>query len=280
MFRTIGLSGDKKAGSSALASSSKSMASSSLMKMGTEELGESWIELSSNTTSQSTIGGLGSVGAAVYSGNSSSSNAILPSASTTTTVPSSNNQLLVSLTPPELNVRSPERTTPLPFTSVEEYIRLLREAQRESKESSRVASLTSSRKNSPRGSPKSPPNSPNTELAATEEDLKNVYINYENKEGDIVKDTDWVWDWSSRPDQQPPKEWKFEHPKKTGQEECTKISHSGYSIRQVRVGKNSLFSREFLYSIVLTNVLSLLLGAGIGAWLQKRGLLLTRISIE
>uniref|UniRef100_A0A2M4BW50 Putative bcl2/adenovirus e1b 19 kDa protein-interacting protein 3 n=2 Tax=Nyssorhynchus TaxID=44543 RepID=A0A2M4BW50_9DIPT len=280
MFRTIGLSGDKKAGSSALASSSKSMASSSLMKMGTEELGESWIELSSNTTSQSTIGGLGSVGAAVYSGNSSSSNAILPSASTTTTVPSSNNQLLVSLTPPELNVRSPERTTPLPFTSVEEYIRLLREAQRESKESSRVASLTSSRKNSPRGSPKSPPNSPNTELAATEEDLKNVYINYENKEGDIVKDTDWVWDWSSRPDQQPPKEWKFEHPKKAGQEECTKISHSGYSIRQVRVGKNSLFSREFLYSIVLTNVLSLLLGAGIGAWLQKRGLLLTRISIE
>uniref|UniRef100_A0A2M3ZFJ8 Putative positive regulation of apoptotic process n=1 Tax=Anopheles braziliensis TaxID=58242 RepID=A0A2M3ZFJ8_9DIPT len=280
MFRTIGLSGDKKAGSSALTSSSKSMASSPLMKMGTEELGESWIELSSNTTSQSTIGGLGSVGSAVYSGNSSSSNAI-PSASTTnTTVPSSSGQLLVSLTPPELNVRSPERTTPLPFVSVEEYIRLLREAQRESKESSRVASLTSSRKNSPRGSPKSPPNSPNTELAATEEDLKNVYINYENKDGDIVKDTDWVWDWSSRPDQQPPKEWKFEHPKKAGQEECTKISHSGYSIRQVRVGKNSLFSREFLYSIVLTNVLSLLLGAGIGAWLQKRGLLLTRISIE
>uniref|UniRef100_A0A2M4A1R1 Putative bcl2/adenovirus e1b 19 kDa protein-interacting protein 3 n=1 Tax=Anopheles triannulatus TaxID=58253 RepID=A0A2M4A1R1_9DIPT len=278
MFRTIGLSSDKK--SSALASSSKSMAASPLMKMGTEELGESWIELSSNTTSQSAIGGLGSVGSIVYSGNSSNA---IPSASSTTstTVPSSStSQLLVSLTPPELNVRSPERTTPLPFASVEEYMRLLREAQRESKESSRVTSLTSSRKNSPRGSPKSPPNSPNTELAATEEDLKNVYINYENKEGDIVKDTDWVWDWSSRPDQQPPKEWKFVHPKKAGQEECTKTSHAGYSIRQVRVGKNSLFSREFLYSIVLTNVLSLLLGAGIGAWLQKRGLLLTRISIE
>uniref|UniRef100_A0A2M4CPP3 Putative pheromone-processing carboxypeptidase kex1 n=1 Tax=Anopheles darlingi TaxID=43151 RepID=A0A2M4CPP3_ANODA len=208
MFRTIGLSGEKKTGSSALASTSKSMASGPLMKMGTEELGESWIELSSNTTSQSTIGGLGSVGSVVYSGNSS--NAAIPSAtattSTTAAVPSSSSgsQLLVSLTPPELNVRSPERTTPLPFASVEEYIRLLREAQRESKESSRVASLTSSRKNSPRGSPKSPPNSPNTELAATEEDLKNVYINYLNKDGDIVKDTDWVWDWSSRPDQQPP----------------------------------------------------------------------------
>uniref|UniRef100_A0A8W7PMK4 BNIP3 n=1 Tax=Anopheles coluzzii TaxID=1518534 RepID=A0A8W7PMK4_ANOCL len=100
-----------------------------------------------------------------------------------------------------------------------------------------------------------------------------------SQDGDIVKDTDWVWDWSSRPDQQPPKDWKFEHPNQT-QEERNKPIHAGYSIRQVRVGKNSLFSREFLYSIVLTNVLSLLLGAGIGAWLQKRGLLLTRVSIE
>ena len=81
-----------------------------------------------------------------------------------------------------VGTKSPDRTTPLAFASVEEYIRLLREAQRdESKESSRVASLTSTRKNSPRGSPKSPPNSPNTELAATEEDLRNVYINYVNK---------------------------------------------------------------------------------------------------
>lgn len=77
--------------------------------------------------------------------------------------------------------KSPDRTTPLPFTSVEEYLRLLREAQRESKESSRVASLTSSRRDSPRGSPKSPPNSPNTELATTEEELRGVYINYLNR---------------------------------------------------------------------------------------------------
>lgn len=99
--------------------------------------------------------------------------------------------------------KSPDRTTPLPFTSVEEYLRLLREAQRESKESSRVASLTSSRRESTRGSPKSPPNSPNTELATTEEELKGVYINYLNREGDATaqKDNDWVWEWSSRPEQ-------------------------------------------------------------------------------
>ncbi|XP_058062305.1 BCL2/adenovirus E1B 19 kDa protein-interacting protein 3 [Anopheles bellator] len=262
MFRTINLSGDKKG--PALAAS-KAMASTpmQLMKMGTEELGESWIELSSSTSQ-----GAGPTAAAA----ANQSNPLVAS-----TVGGS----IANRTPPELCAKSPDRTTPpLPFASVEEYIRLLREAQRESKESSRVASLTSSRKNSPRGSPKSPPNSPNNELAATEEDLKNVYINYVNKDGDIVKDTDWVWDWSSRPDQQPPKDWKFEHPKKPGQEECTKTSHAGYSIRQVRVGKNSLFSREFLYSIVVTNILSLLLGAGIGAWLQKRGLILTRISIE
>lgn len=173
--------------------------------------------------------------------------------------------------------KSPDRTTPLPFTSVEEYLRLLREAQRESKESSRVASLTSSRRDSPRGSPKSPPNSPNTELATTEEELRGVYINYLNREGAALaqKDNDWVWEWSSRPDQLPPKDWKFEHPK-----QGIRRGQQGYSMRLTRVGKNSLFSREVLYSLVLTNVLSLLLGAGIGAWLHKRGLLFTRISIE
>lgn len=173
--------------------------------------------------------------------------------------------------------KSPDRTTPLPFTSVEEYLRLLREAQRESKESSRVASLTSSRRESTRGSPKSPPNSPNTELATTEEELKGVYINYLNREGDATaqKDNDWVWEWSSRPEQLQAKEWKFENSKQS-----IRRNQQGYSLRMARVGKNSLFSREVLYSLVLTNVLSLLLGAGIGAWLHKRGLLFTRISIE
>lgn len=253
MFRTINLSGDK---GSAVSGKVPMTTSSQLMKLGTEELGESWIELSSNTS---------------QNGTSMVGSSLPQTAQIITVTPST----------ALAGAKSPDRTTPLPFASVEEYIRLLREAQRESKESSRVASLTSSRKNTPRGSPKSPPNSPNTELAATEEDLRNVYINYVNKDGDIVKDTDWVWDWSSRPDQQPPKDWKFEHPKQSaGEEDANKPIHAGYSIRQVRFGKNSLFSREFLYSIVLTNVLSLLLGAGIGAWLQKRGLFLTRVSIE
>lgn len=46
-------------------------------------------------------------------------------------------------------VKSPDRTTPLPFSSGEEYLRLLREAQKESNQSSRVVSLASSRRDTP-----------------------------------------------------------------------------------------------------------------------------------
>ncbi|KOB74879.1 BCL2/adenovirus E1B 19 kDa protein-interacting protein 3 [Operophtera brumata] len=53
-----------------------------------------------------------------------------------------------------------------------EYIRLLREAQRESRDSS----VRHSRASSVKGSPKSPPNSPNLE-PSTEDELKGVYIN-------------------------------------------------------------------------------------------------------
>lgn len=169
------------------------------------------------------------------------------------------------------SVKSPDRITPLPFHNGDEYLRLLREAQRESNHSSRVVSLASSRRDTPHDSPKSPPNSPNTEINPNE-DLRNVYINYWNHEIENGKQPDWLDDWNSRPDQQPPKDWKFEHPQKK--------KSSGYSIRLTRLGKNSLFSREILYSLILSNVLSLLLGAGLGLWLSKRGVLLTRVVID
>ncbi|XP_066904185.1 BCL2/adenovirus E1B 19 kDa protein-interacting protein 3 isoform X2 [Halyomorpha halys] len=162
--------------------------------------------------------------------------------------------------------RSPERTTPLPFPAAEEYLRLLKEAQRESNQSSARHSLASSVK----GSPKSPPNSPNTELSV-EEELKGVYINYSGKDVEwIDKNTDWIWDWSSRPDQEPPKDWKFRHP----------ASRKMLSIRTAKVGKVALFSREMMYTIVVTNVLSLLLGAGFGVWLSRRGIMLSPINLD
>ncbi|KAF4518429.1 hypothetical protein B566_EDAN002082 [Ephemera danica] len=149
-----------------------------------------------------------------------------------------------------------------PFTSCsgDEYVRLLREAQRESNQSSaRVSIAGSSRRDTPRGgSPKSPPNSPNTELTEEIDIVKGYYINKE------LESTDWVWDWSSRPDQAPPKDWRFRHP-------SPPLGRRSYSMRHAKVGKTSLFSREVLYTLLLTNVLSLIIGAGIGVWLCRRG---------
>ncbi|KAA0189754.1 hypothetical protein HAZT_HAZT000035 [Hyalella azteca] len=185
---------------------------------------------------------------------------------------------------------------PLGFGNGEEYLRLLKEAQREgSNQSSALVSLSSSRRDSPRGSPKSPPNSPNTELTADGrlEQLGTVYINYYSKDSDAFvrveknTDTDWVWDWSSRPDQLPPKSG-FNSPfvifmvingtasaaagtsRKTRPASCARLPavgcnlRRGASLRRLKVGESALFSRGVLYTLFLTNVLSFLLGTGIG----------------
>lgn len=85
----------------------------------------------------------------------------------------------------------PDRVTPpLPFSSGEEYLRLLKEAQKESNPSS----LIGSRQLSPKvGSPKSPPNSPNPEPSTNAEELKGVFINYyasKVKERSLISDVD------------------------------------------------------------------------------------------
>jgi len=181
-----------------------------------------------------------------------------------------------------------EVTDPLPISPApserpqavgpEDYLRLLREAQRESNQSSALVSLASTRKNSPHSSPKSPPNSPNTEPAGEGDELKGFYINYHETKDDacIESNTDWVWDWSSRVDQQPPKEWKFNHPSGNG----IQRKPYGLSIRNTKVGENSLFSRQILYTMVITNLLSLLLGTGIGFWLSRRGCEVLHISVD
>jgi BCL2/adenovirus E1B protein-interacting protein 3 len=69
-------------------------------------------------------------------------------------------------------------TPPLPFSSGDEYLRLLKEAQKESNQSSRI----SSRRDTPKNfSPKSPPNSPNPEPATNEDELRGIFINYAAK---------------------------------------------------------------------------------------------------
>lgn len=200
------------------------------------------------------------------------------------------------------------------FANGEEYLRLLKEAQKEpslgnpSNQSSARVSSASSRRDTPKGSPKSPPNSPNPETAGEGcsdlDQLGSVYINYYSKADDSYvrlernTDTDWIWDWSSRPDQQPPKEWRFSHPgsssgSSVSGHSATTVSAAnfsssmlvpagaatpallkpprrGASFRRVMVGRSPLFSRDVLYTLLITNVLSLLLGTGLGVWLSRR----------
>ncbi|KAG8240418.1 hypothetical protein J437_LFUL003132 [Ladona fulva] len=72
--------------------------------------------------------------------------------------------------------------------------------------------------------------------------------------------TDWIWEWSSRPELVLSRDWKFKHPRKRT-----------YSIRHAKFGKTSLFSKEVLYTLFITNVISILLGTGVGVWLCRRG---------
>jgi len=104
-----------------------------------------------------------------------------------------------------------------------------------------------------------------------------MYFVFFLKQDDHLESTsDWVWDWSSRPEQQAPKEWKFIHPE--GRIPIKKPY--GYSIRFAKVGGTSVFSRQVLYTMVITNLISLLLGSGIGYWLTRRGNEVMQLAID
>lgn len=158
-----------------------------------------------------------------------------------------------------------------------EYIRLLREAQKESRDSS----VRHSRASSVKGSPKSPPNSPNLE-PSTDDELKGVYINCWRDDSN-----DWVWEWSSRPDQVPPKDWRFKHPAgargppsaTSSIEVLEQLAPAQAAAAGLSVRRACLFSRGAVAAVLVTNLVSLLLGAGIGVWLSKKGMLPPRLII-
>ena len=134
-------------------------------------------------------------------------------------------------------------------------MRLLREAQAAG--SSRPSPYISSTQ-----SPKSPPNSPYNERVDGEEaeadlGLGDVYLNTETE----VAISDFIWDWSSRPNIAPPKAWR--RPGGSGG------SSSKSSTKDSGVFSSSKRKTKFLYTVVITNILSLLLGAGIGVWMFR-----------
>lgn len=47
-------------------------------------------------------------------------------------------------------------------------------------------------------------------------------------------------------------------------EEAILKNKKGYSIRLAKVGKNSIFSKEVFYSLLISNIVSLIIGTGIG----------------
>lgn len=126
--------------------------------------------------------------------------------------------------------------------------KLLIEAQKES----RTPSRNSSRDTSARGSPKSP-HSPSNELATNGQDEREPV-------------TDWIWDWSSRPEMIPPSDFngKFKHPI---------MRKNKLSVRNTPVMRSGIFrvfSLENLPVLLLSHACAVFLGAaGLFIYLKK-----------
>lgn len=173
-----------------------------------------------------------------------------------------------------------------PFGGEHDYLRMLREAQRESnRSSSKVSPISSafiSGKNTPSGSPKSPPNTPNPELASSfHDELKAVYINHLVRPTDDVQSgltaSDIMWDWSSRPNIPCNREWTFTSVRsRKPSSSSSKVTlfngkDSASSLPSNDKEKKS-YSRKVFLTVLITNLVSFLVGAGIGIWLSKRGI--------
>lgn len=168
-----------------------------------------------------------------------------------------------------------------PFGGEHDYLRMLREAQRESnRSSSKVSPISSafiSVKTTPAGSPKSPPNTPNPELASSfHDELKAVYINHlvKPEDGeDGLTASDIMWDWSSRPNIPCNREWTFTSVRSRKSSSSSKLSSFNNSKESTPPNgkKKSYLTKEVFITVLLTNLVSFLVGAGIGIWLSKKG---------
>jgi len=165
-------------------------------------------------------------------------------------------------TPPHIrghwcSLLSHPSTPPHPLGSTTaDYLRMLREAQ--SVESSirgtppALISRCSTCRNSGTASPKSPPNSPIVELADGDR-LDAIYINrLEGGEKEAIEE--FLWDWSSRPSNTPPKWPQRSRGENTTEPGVEKATYSGRTVA----------------SLLLTNLVSLLLGAGLGVWIYRK----------
>uniref|UniRef100_H3D732 BCL2 interacting protein 3 n=1 Tax=Tetraodon nigroviridis TaxID=99883 RepID=H3D732_TETNG len=140
----------------------------------------------------------------------------------------------------------------IPTTAQEGDVeKLLLEAQRES---GRTSSRGSSQSNSPlrartplllwRGS--------DGNSSQSDEDFQERRCEVENL---IKKNADWIWDWSSRPENNPPKEFLLKYPKRS-----TPLSIRNTSVMKKGGVLSADFLKLFLPSLILSHILAVGLG--------------------
>ncbi|XP_019715880.1 BCL2 interacting protein 4 isoform X2 [Hippocampus comes] len=77
----------------------------------------------------------------------------------------------------------------------------------------------------------------------------------------MKKNADWIWDWSSRPENNPPKEFLLKHPKRT-----TALSMRNSSVMK----KGGVLSPDFLQLFLPSLIISHILAIGLGIYIGKR----------
>ncbi|XP_063078079.1 BCL2/adenovirus E1B 19 kDa protein-interacting protein 3 isoform X1 [Engraulis encrasicolus] len=158
-----------------------------------------------------------------------------------------------------------EQQLPGPAAASMDMEKMLLEAQHESGRSSSRGSLpcdSPPRSQTPlhlrRGSDVNSSGGKNS--SQSEEDFLERRREVENL---MKKNADWIWDWSSRPENIPPKEFLLKHPKRS--------SAAALSIRNTSMmKKGGIFSAEFLKVFLPSLLVSHILAVGLGVYIGRR----------